>query len=56
MSDKYEKLIEIEGWTLFKDRREAGMLHFITHDACPAGFQLEVDPEKGECSVVHWKY
>ena len=32
------------------------MSHFITHDVCPKGFQLEVDHDKGECSVMHWKY
>ena len=56
MLDDYEKLIEMEGWTFFKEPHGGGMYLFITHDACPKGFQLEVDPKKGECSVMHWKY
>ncbi len=56
LREGYEVLIEIEGWSLYKDHREyEGEAHFISHDACPKGIQLEVKPDS-ECSVVHWKY
>jgi hypothetical protein len=53
----YKEMMELDGWTLFIDEQDegTGMTYFITHDVCPKGFQLQVEPIKGECSVMHWQ-
>jgi hypothetical protein len=53
----YRVLMELEGWSFYEDTSPLhSMDYFMTHDACPKGYQLEVEPGKGECSVMHWKH
>ncbi len=52
-------LIEMEGWSFYEDNRGLHAdipYYFIHHDVCPKGTQFSVEPDKGECSVMHWTY